>query len=671
MTDLWSVKKSITYYNISRWGAGYFDANDKGHMCVHPYGKGGPVIDFMDLIEDIHEKNIGFPCLVRFQDILRARVEKLVKTFAEVVQREEYEGKYFGVYPIKVNQMREVVEEILDAGASYHFGLEAGSKAELLPVLAMNTDPEALTICNGYKDPDYLKLAMLGRKLDRKIIIVIEKLSELPEIIRVSQEMGVEPLIGIRAKLTTKGTGKWEHSGGDFAKFGLTIPEIIEATEILKQNNLQHILKLFHFHVGSQLNNIRTVKSAITEGARIFAKLVKMGFDIEYFDIGGGLGVDYSGSRKASNSSVNYTLDEYVSSVISILKQICLDEKVKQPHIVSESGRALTAHHSCLIVPIFGSIQIGLSRTEEVPRESKNPIIKRLLQIEQGIKPENAVESFHDAGEKKEEALSKFKVGILELEERAQAEAIYWRICHTIAKMTLETEDIPDDFVKLRDQLSDQYLANFSLFQSAPDHWAFEQLFPIVPLHRLTEKPVRETTIVDITCDSDGKIDNFVDKNEGRVSLQLHELKPNEPYYVGMFLMGAYQDIMGDMHNLFGRVNEVHIFCDDEDPEDYYMEEIIRGDRTEEVLQRVQYTPSELVKSVKRALDQYVRDGRIKPKVGVELADFYAQQMGSYTYLSNASTLPTPPPSEVLQGISNGNGISVIQPLAAMEAKPS
>ncbi len=678
MTEPWSVKKSISYYNISRWGADYFDVNDKGHMCIHPYGKGGPVIDFMDLIEDINEKKLGFPCLIRFQDILRARVEKLVKTFAETIAREEYTGKFYGVYPIKVNQMREVVEEILDAGTPYNFGLEAGSKAELLPVLAMNTNPEALTICNGYKDEAYLKLAMMGRKLERKVIVVIEKLSELPEIIRVSQEMGVDPIIGLRAKLSTKGTGKWEHSGGDFAKFGLTVPEIIEATEILKRHNLQHTLKLLHFHVGSQLNNIRTVKNAIQEGARIYAKLSKMGFEMEYFDIGGGLGVDYSGSRKASNSSINYTLDEYVSNVIATLKQICLDEKVKQPNIVSESGRALTAHHSCLIVPIFGSIQIGTSRTEEQDKESKHPLIKRLLQMEQGLNLENALEYFHDAGEKKEEALSKFKVGILELEERAQVESIYWRICHKIAHM--EMDDPPEDLIRLRDQLADQYLANFSLFQSAPDHWAFEQLFPIVPIHRLAEKPVRETTIVDITCDSDGKIDNFVDRKESRVSLQLHELRPNEPYYVGIFLMGAYQDIMGDMHNLFGRVNEVHVFCDDEDPEDFYMEEIIPGDRTDEVLQRVQYSPTELVKSVKRSIDQYMRDGKIKPKAGVELVDFYTQQMNSYTYLSNESTLPTEPPAERLQAIataSNGNGTTpestptYVEPVAAVALQAS
>ncbi|MCP5468416.1 MAG: biosynthetic arginine decarboxylase [Deltaproteobacteria bacterium] len=637
-TKKWSISNSLQYYGIKEWGAGYFTINRKGHLTVQPYGEEGPMIDVMDIVEDIQEKKLGFPCVIRFQDILRSQVELLNKTFNKIIQDYEYKGKYFGVFPIKVNQMCEVVEEIIDAGSPYHYGLEAGSKGELLTVLALNKDPKAITVCNGYKDKDYLRLALMGRQLGRKVIVVIEKLSELPALLELAAQVKVEPMIGLRAKLTTKGAGRWEESGGDFAKFGLTIPEIMHVVEILQKENKQDWLKLFHFHIGSQISDIRLIKESVREGARIFAKLCKLGFNLEYFDVGGGLGIDYDGSRTASDSSRNYSMEEYVGDVVYNLQQVCEEEEVPEPHIVSESGRAIVAPHSCVIIPIFGSIEVGKQVNHEnypatSSKKEEASVVTDMREILSELKKKNLLEVFHDAQAKKEEALSLFKLGFLELEERAIVETLYWKICREIIELQKSLLHAPEDTADLQAKLADQYLANFSVFQSAPDHWAFEQLFPIVPIHRHKEEPQREASIVDITCDSDGKIDQFIDRYEAKPTLLLHDLKSNQPYYIGMFLLGAYQEVMGDMHNLFGRVHEVHVFCDDEDPEDYYIEEIIRGDTSRNVLQQFQYSPAELIKTVKQSIDREVRQGRLKPKEGVKLIDFYEDTMDGYTYL--------------------------------------
>jgi arginine decarboxylase len=676
----WSIEKALQLYNIPGWGAGYFSINDKGHLIVHPHGQPGPQIDLMDVIDDIRERKLGFPCVVRFQDVLRARVKQLNEAFRTAIAQHSFKGQYFGVYPTKVNQMREVVEEIVDAGAPYHMGLEAGSKGELLIVLALNTDPEALTICNGYKDEEYLRLALLGRKLGRKVIVVIEKLSELPHLLRLSEEMNVQPLIGLRSKLSTKGTGKWESSSGDFAKFGLTTPELIKAVELLRARKMEGQVKLFHFHVGSQLTDIRTVKDVVNEGARIYAKLRKMGLALEYFDCGGGLGVDYVGAHTNKFvSSLNYSLDEYAADVIYSLQQICTNEGVPEPHVVSESGRALTAHHSCILMNVFGHIEFGEAEEGPVPAANQAghpgnggaagngsqtangqtlgagndggssppppisaalneaPVVREMREIVQGLTSKNSGETYHDAVDKKEQALTMFKLGILGLEERAQVESLFWKLCRRLVDINKRRKRVPEQTRELGDKLADQYMANFSLFQSAPDHWAIDQLFPIAPVHRLDEQPTRDSTIVDITCDSDGKIDSFIENDQVDETILLHKLRPGEAYYLGMFLTGAYQDIMGDMHNLFGRVNEVHVFVDDDDPEDYYIEEVIPGDTIERVLSRVQYEPSDLVKRVKQALEVKIREGSVKPKEGVSLTDFYETAMRGYTYLGSDS----------------------------------
>jgi arginine decarboxylase len=637
----WSVERAALHYNLTGWAGGYFSVSERGHLVVHPHGQPGPTIDIMDVVEDIQERRIGFPCVVRFQDVLRARVKAINEAFARGIADMGYTGRYFGVYPVKVNQMREVVEEILDAGAPYHYGLEAGSKGELLIVLGYNTDPDAITVCNGYKDEEFLRLALLGRKIGRKVIVVVEKLSELPHLLRLSDEMGVEPMIGLRSKLTTRGTGKWEGSSGDFAKFGLTIPELIRAVRILKEAGKEGCAKLLHFHVGSQLTDIRVVKDAVNEGARVYAKLRKMGLPIEYFDVGGGLAVDYLGRRDNSQpSSMNYTMEEYVGDVVYNLQRVCANEGVPEPHVVSESGRAVTAHHSCVIMNVFGRVEIGAEEenaASSAPGPDEQKVVREMREIVTSLTPRNKAEAYHDAVAKKEEALQMFKLGILGLEERAVVESLFWTLCRGLVALNRGKKRLPRDTRDLGDKIADQYMANFSLFQSAPDHWAFDQLFPIVPLHRLNEPPTRDCTIVDITCDSDGKIDRFIEGEGVDETLSLHALKPGENYFLGLFLTGAYQDVIGDMHNLFGRVNEIHVFVDDEDPEDFYIEEVIPGDRIAQVLQRMQYSAQDLARRVKAALDQRVKDGAIRPKEGVQLADFYEEVMRGYTYLAGMS----------------------------------
>ncbi len=632
----WLKENAVQFYNIDGWGLGYFSVNEHGNLTMLPKGEGGPSIEIVDIIDDIIQQNIGLPCIIRFQDILRDRVKRLNETFAQVLQELKYQGKYRGVYPIKVNQLREVIEEILDAGLPYHYGLEAGSKSELQVVLAYNQDPEALTICNGYKDSDYIKLALLGRQLGRKIIIVIEQMSELPLILKVSKEMGILPLLGIRAKLSSKGSGKWEHSAGDGAKFGLSATEILETLQTLKQADLLHTLELLHFHIGSQIPDIRTIREAASEAARFYTGLRRAGAPLQYVDIGGGLGVDYDGSQSNSDYSVNYSLEEYASNIVDILQQICDESNEPHPHIVSESGRAITAHHSCLVMNVIGSNAPLHQAPVQIPENLKNSeFVKEVFDILTTISPKNAMGAYHDVVAKREEALSRFKLGLMSLEERAFVEEVVKEIQLWILRNKKRLKRQSADLEEIAAKSITQYLINFSVFQSAPDHWAFDQLFPIVPLHRMLETPRRVCSLVDITCDSDGVIDRFIASQQAYdTGLALHQLN-GKPYYLGMFLTGAYQDIMGDLHNLFGRVNEVHVFSDDDDPEDFYIQEVIPGDTISSVLEENQFLPGELAKLVRNAVEEKVREGKIKPRDGIQLIDFYENVMKGYTYLRN------------------------------------
>lgn len=632
--DSWTIEDSIYTYQVNRWGEGYFNINNKGELCVLPTKSlTGPMISIKEVVEEAKKEGITFPAVFRFHDILRSQIKNLNEMFAQTIKAANFNGSYYGVYPIKVNQLREVVEEIVDVGEQYNYGLEAGSKAELLTVLAYNSNPNALTILNGYKDKDYMRLAMLGNKIGRNIVIVIEKFSEIHRVLDVAEEFDVKPILGVRAKLSTKGSGKWSESSGDFAKFGLSAPEIIDLVELLKERDLLDCLQLFHFHVGSQIPDIRTIKECLTEGARIYSSLIKLGTKIKYFDAGGGVGINYDGSRSNTTSSTNYTLKDYIGDVVYILKDICDLNKIPHPNIVTETGRAVAAHHSCVITNVFGEVNLTKhSVVETKPNADDHLLLKNIKELHRDLNLNNYQDIYNDACIIKDEAISAFKLGVLDLMERSIVETIYWSLCHKIIAMTKDEKYVPNEIKKLKYVLADKYLCNFSLFQSAPDAWAIGQILPVVPISRHNERPDNECTLADITCDSDGKIEQFLGPEGQRSTLPIHKLD-KEDYYIGLFLTGAYQDIMGDMHNLFGRLNEVHVFCDDDDPTDFYIEEIIHGNTSAQVLEIMQYTPQEMCRKVKLEIDKCIKAGKIKPRVGVKLADFYEANLNAYTYL--------------------------------------
>ena len=630
-----SSQRSCTPYNVDSWGSGYFAANEKGHLCVLPEKKAdGPRIDIMEVIKEIKEQGIPFPTVIRFHDILRAQVQLLNTTFAETISEHGYQGRFYGVYPIKVNQMREVVEEIIDAGKPYNHGLEAGSKSELMACLAYNENRDSLTVLNGYKDEEYIRLALLGRKLEKKVIIVVESFSEFELIIRLSKEMQADPLIGIRTKLAVKGSGRWAGSSGDRAKFGLTCSEIVEGVALLQRNGMTNCLKLLHFHVGSQIPDIRIVKEAITEAGRIYANLAQSGIIIDYFDVGGGLGIDYDGSRSTGDSSRNYSLFEYAADIVSGLQQICDEMDVPHPHIVSESGRYITAHHSCVITNVISTIHQASNPCTTIVQEDEHILLSNMRESAENLCLANCQEIFNDIQQVKEETIAAFRLGVVCLVERAKIETLYWQIINRIDTMLADLDFIPEEMQQIKELKASQYLCNFSVFQSAADTWAISQILPIMPLLRLDEKPGERCSLADITCDSDGKITRFIAKDGYDQSLLLHSLRPGEEYYIGLFLTGAYQDVMGDMHNLFGRLNEVHIYCDDDDPNDFYIEEFIRGTSSQQVLATMQYSPEIMARSIKKQIDLQIKQGTVLPREGVGLIDFYESCLQGYTYLN-------------------------------------
>jgi arginine decarboxylase len=639
-TPPWDIEAARSLYNIQRWGAKYFDINDAGHVVATPLQDAGIAVDITDVIEEAKGRSLKFPVLIRFQDILRHRVESINLAFRNSITEFNYQGKYRGVFPIKVNQLREVVEEILDAGKPFDFGLEVGSKPELFVGLALQSQMGSLIICNGYKDTDFIKMALLGIKLGKKVIMVVEKLEELRQIVNVSKQLGVEPLVGIRARLLAKGAGRWAESGGENAKFGLSTAEILAAADLLKAENLAHCLKLVHFHIGSQVPDILTVKKAVQEAARFYAKLHKMGFNIEYLDVGGGLGVDYDGSRSAFDSSTNYSLQEYTNDIVYYVADVCNAEAVPHPDIISESGRAIVAHHSVLVVEVFGAIGKTRADIEFTYGDNEQPIVRELLDIRKNLAKLNKLEAYHDALERRDDAQQMFTLGMMDLPDKAKIENLYWEISQAVVESFKGQAYVPEEIRKLEDSLCDQYLCNFSVFQSLIDHWALGHLFPIMPLSRLNERPTREATLVDITCDSDGQVNKFIDLRDVRDTLALHALNRKngnglvEPYYLGFFLMGAYQDIMGDLHNLFGRVNEVHVFLDPDEPAGYYIEEIIEGSTIVQTLASVQYDENELKRQMKAQIDEAIKSDRMKPSEGMRLLDDYERGLKAYTYLS-------------------------------------
>jgi arginine decarboxylase len=633
MNTPWDINSAISLYNIDRWGSGYFTINPKGHISVLPTLDPGTPIDLTELVEEAKQRGLNFPMVLRFQDLLRHRVERINLSFAEAIAEMGYQSLYRGVFPIKVNQLREVVEEIMDAGKPFHFGIEAGSKPELLAALAIHKDPESLIICNGYKDSLFIQNALLGSKLGKKVIMVVEKLEELFQIIQVSQEVGVEPMIGMRVRLCAKGAGKWATSGGENAKFGLSTSDLVAASNALKERGLAHCLRLVHFHVGSQVPDIGTIKRAVREAARFYAKLAKMGHRMGYLDVGGGLGVDYDGSRTAFESSMNYSLAEYARDIVWNVMDVCDSEKVEHPVLISESGRAIVAHHSVLVVEAFGAIEKDKARVKTIPAANDPKQVSDILELQKTITANNWAETLHDAQQIKEQSQAMFELGLLELESKAKIEQAYWQIAQQVVNFTKGARYVPDEVRELEISLGDQYVCNFSVFQSLLDHWALGQLFPVMPIDRLECFPDRNATLVDITCDSDGKMSKFIDLQDVKDTLPLHQLTPGEPYLIGFFLMGAYQDIMGDLHNLFGRVNEAHVFLDEDEDSGWYIEETLEGSTIEDVLKVVQWDQTELMRQMKIQVDASIKSDRLKPNEAMRLLASYEKALKGYTYL--------------------------------------
>ncbi len=635
--DSWTIDDAKELYMIDRWGGGYFDVDEQGRITVAPLQARGGKVVLQDVVEmAIKEEGLKAPLVVRFQDMLHHRVRTLNEAFNRAIAENKYRGSYRGVFPIKVNQLREVVEEILEAGRPFHYGIEVGSKPEIFAGLAVHTDNESLIVCNGYKDDAFIRIALQGRKLGKKVILIAEKLSEIRAIVRIAKEIGVDPEIGVRVRLVARGAGKWAESGGERAKFGLTTSEILEAAAILKEAGMTSAFKLVHFHVGSQVPDILIVKRAVREAARYYAKLRRMGHPVEYLDVGGGLAVDYDGSRSTTDASMNYSVEEYARDIVWNIADVCDEERVPHPNIVSESGRAVVAQHALLVVEAFGAVE----RTARnfVIESKDHKLVRSVKDVADNLSERTLNETWHDLLQIKEESEKLFEVGLLDLDVKAHVETIFWQTTERIRDMVgrLEREQIPDDLVDIDQRLANQHLCNFSVFQSLLDHWAFGALFPVCPIHRLNERPTTQSTLVDITCDSDGKVAKFIDRDTPeRDTLPLHALDRTQgPYYLGIFLTGAYQDIMGDIHNLFGRVNEVHVFLDEDEECGYYLEETIQGNTISEVLRMTQYETHDLATRMKAQVDATIKQDRLKPTEGMKLLAEYERGLKDTTYLS-------------------------------------
>lgn len=631
----WGVDEAVSLYMIDRWGAGYFGVATSGDMTVAPLQAKGIAVPIIDVVREAQSMNLSTPLLIRFQDLLRHRVETLNRAFTRAIAEQNYRGAYRGVFPLKVNQLREVVEEILDAGRPFHHGIEVGSKPEVFAGLAVHNDPDSVIICNGYKDRNYIRTALIGRKLGKKIIIVAEKVSEVELITKIAAELGVDPWIGLRVRLLSKGAGKWATSGGEHAKFGLSTAEMLEAMDIMSDANMASAFKLLHFHIGSQIPDILTIKRAVREAAMYYAKLYKSGHRLEYLDVGGGLAIDYDGSRSTFHSSMNYSVEEYANDIVYNIMDVCDEEKVPHPIIVSESGRATVAHHSVLVVQAFGAIEKTPIEPREI-RAADHKLVRELIDIDQNLTPENVTPAWHDLQQIKEQVQTMFELGLLDLDVKARVESLFWQTAERMQSIVsrMDPEEVPEDVRNLQIELADQHICNFSVFQSLLDHWALGQLFPIVPIHRLDERPIHESTLVDITCDSDGKVSKYIDLNDVRETLPLHEIRATEPYYLGVFLTGAYQDIMGDIHNLFGRVNEVHVFLDPDEEAGFYIEEEIPGQPIGEVLAMTQWDWRDLEKRMKQQIDVAIKQDRVKPNEGMRLLQDYERGLKDQTYLT-------------------------------------
>ena len=626
----WKIQDSAETYDIEAWGGEFLTINASGHMEIRPRGGDGPGIDLAELVEHLRHRGVNVPVLVRFSDILATRIESLCHSFGTAITENGYRGRHRPIYPIKVNQQRHVVEEVLDFGRPFGVGLEAGSKPELLAILPIMDGDDPLMICNGFKDRAYMEIAFLAQKIGRKPIIVLDRFHELGLALEVARDLGIRPHLGIRAKLSAKGAGRWVESGGDRSKFGLTADEILEAVATLQEQNMLDCLELLHFHIGSQITQIRAIREAVKEATRFYVGLTQMGAKLKYLDVGGGLGVDYDGSQTNFSSSMNYSELEYTRDVITTIAEVCDEKGVDHPDIITESGRAMVAHHSVLVFNVLGVNEVRPQGAVPEPSNDDHRVVHSLFQTYQGTTPESLIESFHDATAAKEEALALFKLGYLDLCERGQIEKLYWACCERILRLAESLEFIPEELQGLERALADTYYGNFSVFQSAPDHWAVGQLFPTMPIHRLDQEPTRRGVFADLTCDSDGKIDKFINRRDVKHVLPLHALN-DDPYYIGIFLLGAYQEILGDLHNLFGDTDAVHVRLGENDRIE--IEHIVEGDSVEEVLGYVQFSKAELVERARRAIETALRRGTITIEESARLRRRYEQGLSGYTYL--------------------------------------
>jgi len=626
----WTIEDSEALYRIEGWGQPYFSINEAGHITVSPKGDRGGSLDLFELVNALKQRNLELPLLIRFSDILEDRIERLNACFNKAIAHYNYSGVYRGVFPIKCNQERHLIEDLVKFGKPHQFGLEVGSKPELMIVLAMLDTPGALLVCNGYKDREYIETAMLAQRLGQTLIIVLEQVEEVNLVIAANRQLGIKPILGVRAKLSTQGIGRWGTSTGDRAKFGLTIPEIMEVVNKLREANLLDSLQLMHFHIGSQISSINVIKNAIQEASRIYVELATLGADMKYLDVGGGLGIDYDGSQTNFYTSKNYSMENYANDIVAKLKDICAERHIPVPTLISESGRAIASHQSVLIFDVLSTSDVPLDLPEP-PQEGESPAIKYLWETYQSINQENYQEFYHDAVQFKEEAISRFNLGILHLKERAKSERLYWACCQKILKIARQQEYVPDELENLEKIMASIYYINLSVFQSAPDCWAIDQVFPIMPIHRLDEEPIQRGILADLTCDSDGKIDLFINRRDVKSVLELHTFKSEEPYYLGMFLNGAYQEIMGNLHNLFGNTNAIHIQLT---PKGYQIQHVVKGDTMSEVLSYVQYDAEDMVENIRQRCEKALEEKRISLTEFQKLLQTYEQSLSCYTYLS-------------------------------------
>ena len=626
----WRIEDSEELYNIKGWGVNYFGINEKGHVYVTP-NKNGTQIDLKEVVDDLASRHVTAPVLLRFPDILDNRIEKTSTCFNKAAKEYDFQSEHFIIFPIKVNQMKPVVDEIISHGKKYNLGLEAGSKPELHAVLATNMDSDSLIICNGHKDQNFIELALLAQRMGKRVFLVIEKLPELKVIAETAEKLGVRPNLGVRIKLASSGTGKWQESGGDASKFGLNSSELLIALQLLDEMGMRDCLKLIHFHIGSQITKIRRISTALREAAQFYVQLHSMGFNIEFVDCGGGLGVDYDGTRSSnSESSVNYSIQEYVNDCVYTLVEASNKNNIPHPNIITEGGRSLSAHHSVLIMDVLESVTPSQMPEDFQPSENDHQIVHDLTEIWDHLSSRSMLEDWHDAEDIREEALDLFRHGIIDLKTRAQIESLYWSISREVSELCHTQKHVPDELRKLDKQMSDKYFCNFSLFQSLPDSWGIDQLFPIMPISRLDEKPTRSATLQDITCDSDGKISAYVNYNQQTNYLPLHPIKPGEHYYIGVFLVGAYQEILGNMHNLFGDTNAVHISVDGNG---YHIDQVIDGETVADVLEYVQYDPKKLVRRLEIWVSKAIKEGKITDSEGKEFISNYRAGLYGYTYL--------------------------------------